>query len=197
MILRKTILAASIVFSGVLSTIAELPSAFNGFDLNGWEAPENNIWWIVEDGVLKLQSGPNQTGSTLWTEEDYRDFVMEFDFKMGTGTVDTGVFIRSSKEQIQIGESGSLKRDMTGSPYIAGKGYPKEASGVAEILDVAEWNHMTIVAIGKNYTVYLNGRQVVSYESESAIESGPIGIQLHGNRHMTAEYKNIGIAALR
>ena len=71
-----------------------------------------------------------------------------------------------------------------------------EGEGVQEILRPKDWNHMTIVAIGKNYTVYLNGRHVMTYDSESAIEKGPIGIQLHGNRDMSAEYKHIKIAAL-
>ena len=174
--------------------------AFNGKDLSGWKvepSDQENIWWTVnDDGVLKLENGPKKTGSTLWTEKEYGNFVMEFDFKMGKGTVDTGVYVRNSKEQIQIGISGSLKRDMTGSPYIAGKGYPVEAEGVKELLKLDEWNEMTIVAKGKNYSVWLNGQKVMSYDSESAIAKGPLGIQLHGNREMSAYYRNIKIAEL-
>ena len=173
-----------------------LPSAFSGKDFSGWKLPEDNIWWTAENGVMKLQSGPKKKGTNLWTLAEYGDFIMDFDFKMGHGTVDTGIFMRTGSEQIQIGISGSLKRDMTGSPYISGKGYPVEGEGVQEILRPKDWNHMTIVAIGKNYTVYLNGRHVMTYDSESAIEKGPIGIQLHGNRDMSAEYKHIKIAAL-
>ena len=174
----------------------DLPSAFNGHNFDGWKLPDNNTWWTANDGVLKLKSGPNKKGSNIWTEQEYGNFIMDFDFKMGHGTVDTGVFVRTDREQIQIGISGSLKRDMTGSPYIAGKGYPVEGKGVQEILKVTDWNHMTIVGIGKNYTVYLNGQHVMSYDSESAVARGPLGIQLHGNRDMSAEYKNIKIAAL-
>ncbi len=183
-------MSATALFAG------DLPSAFNGQDFDGWKLPENNTWWTAKDGVLHLKSGPEKKGSNIWTEKDYQDFIMDFDFKMGHGTVDTGVFMRTGSEQIQIGISGSLKRDMTGSPYIAGKGYPVEGEGVKEILRVTDWNHMTIVAIGKNYTVYLNGQHVMTYNSESAVKKGPIGIQLHGNRDMSAAYKNITIAGL-
>ena len=175
---------------------AELPAAFNGHDFSGWKLPENNSWWTAKNGILSLKSGPNKKGSNIWTEKEYGNFIMDFDFKMGHGTVDTGVFMRTGSEQIQIGISGSLKRDMTGSPYIAGKGYPVEGKGVKELLKPSDWNHMTIVAVGKNYTVYLNGQHVMTYDSESAIERGPIGIQLHGNRDMSADYKNIKVAAL-
>ena len=189
----------ALLVNGV-SRAQSLTAAFNGKNLQGWNvepSESKNIWWTVEDGgVLKLENGPKKTGSTLWTDKEFGNFVMEFEFKMGKGTVDTGVYVRNSKEQIQIGISGSLKRDMTGSPYIAGKGHPVEAEGVKDLLKLDDWNEMTIVAKGKNYSVWLNGDKVMTYDSESAIEKGPLGIQLHGNREMSAHYRNIKIAEL-
>ena len=108
----------------------ELPSAFNGKDLTGWQEPENNVWWKVEEGTLTATSDPEKIGSNLWTEREYTNFIFECEFKFGKGVVDSGVFLRDSKEQIQIGISGSLKRDLTASPYIDGKGYPVEADGI-------------------------------------------------------------------
>ncbi|MCS1409051.1 MAG: hypothetical protein M2R45_02230 [Verrucomicrobia subdivision 3 bacterium] len=190
-----TILTALSIASSV-ALASELTPAFNGHNFNGWKVPENNIWWTAKSGIMKLQSGTNKKGSTLWTKKEYGNLIMEFDFKMGHGTVDTGIYVRTKREQIQIGISGSLKRDMTGSPYISGKGYPVEARNVKEILKPKDWNHMTIVAIGKNYSVWLNGHHIMSYDSDSAVEKGPLGIQLHGNRDMSAEYKNITISEL-
>ena len=172
-------------------------SIFNGKDLTGWKAPKNNIWWKVADGVLQVRSDPKKKGSTLWTDKDYADFVVELEFKFGEGTVDSGVFLRNNREQIQIGISGSLKRDMTGSPYIPGKGYPVEAKGVKELLKQDDWNAMKIQAKGKQYTVWLNGKQVMTYESPSAIEKGSVGIQLHANRNMAIDYRNIKLAELK
>ncbi len=180
-----------------LTHARKLPRIFNGKDLSSWVVPENNIWWKAEHGILKVKSGPNQKGSTLWSKKEYANFIMELEFKFGQGTIDTGVFVRNSKEQIQIGISGSLKRDMTGSPYISGKGYPVEAEGVKELLKLEGWNAMTIVAKGKNYSVWLNGKQVMTYHSESAIERGPIGFQLHGSRDMSVDYRNIRLAELQ
>ena len=121
---------------------------------------------------------------------------MEFDFRFGEGTIDTGVHVRTEKEQIQIGISGSLKRDMTGSPYIAGKGYPVEAEGVADLLKSKDWNTMKIQAIGKEYTVWLQGKKVMTYTSESAVEKGPVGLQLHGGKEMAADFRNLRLAEL-
>jgi hypothetical protein len=185
----------AVIVSVAAAPAEELKPIFNGEDLSGWDAPEGNIWFTVKDGILKVKNGPAKKGKTLWTTKEYVDFVMEFEFKMGAGTVDSGVFIRNEKEQIQIGISGSLKRDMTASPYIAGKGYPVEAEGVKELLKVDGWNTMKIEAVGKDYVTWLNGQKVMSYTSESAVPKGKLGIQLHGGREMAIEYRNIKAAA--
>lgn len=176
-----------------------LPSAFNGTDFTGWKVPkgnEDNQWWSVSDGILEVRSDPKRTASMLFTEKEYGNFVMQFEYKMGKGTVDSGIFIRGDHDQIQIGQSGSLKRDMTGSPYIPHKGYPVEAKGIAELLKPNDWNTMTIVAVGSTYTVWLNGKLVLNYISETASDRGPIGIQLHPGRNMEIDYRNIRIAEL-
>ena len=171
---------------------------FNGKDLTGWKVPKGNDeakWYQVVDEVLQIRSGPKKKGSVLWTEQKFRDFEMELDFRFGEGTVDSGVHLRT-QDQIQIGISGSLKRDMTCSPYIPGKGYPVEAKDIAKLLKAKDWNHMKIRAIGPKYTVWFQGKEVMNYESSSAKPEGPIGIQLHGSRNMGIDYKNLVLKEL-
>lgn len=170
--------------------------AFNGKDFKGWVVPQNNIWWSVNDGTVFAKSDPEKTGSILWTEKLYEDFIIETDFKYGEGTVDTGIFLRTEDQQIQMGISGSLKRDMTGSPYIPGKGYPVEAEGVAELLKPNEWNTIKIKAVGPEYTVWLNGKEVLNYTSSDVPKTGSIGLQLHPGKDMTTSFRNIRIAEL-
>ncbi|TWU27724.1 3-keto-disaccharide hydrolase [Bythopirellula polymerisocia] len=174
----------------------ELPSAFNGTNLTGWQVPENNVWWKVEEGSLTATSDPERVGSNLWTEREYANFIFECEFRFGDGVVDSGVFLRDSKEQIQIGISGSLKRDLTASPYIDGKGYSVEAQGIEKLLQPDDWNTLTIVAKGKNYAVWLNNQHVLNYDSETAVEEGPIGLQLHPGNEMSISFRNIRIAEL-
>jgi hypothetical protein len=198
---KNVIVATAILVACVSSALAgpKMKPIFTGKNLAGWVAPKGNDdvgWYKAEDGILKVRNGPDKKGSILWTKKNYRNFVMEFDFRFGEGVVDTGIHIRNNKEQIQIGISGSLKRDMTGSPYIARKGYPVEAKGVAKLLKAKDWNTMKIQAIGKQYTVWLQGKEVMTYKSDSAIEEGPLGIQLHGSRIMGADFHKIRIAEL-
>lgn len=187
------ILAATLAAS-TLSASADhhgLKSLFNGKDLAGWKAPENNRWFSVSDGVLQVKSGPEKKGANLWTEAEFTDFVFECEFKFGEGTVDSGIFIKNGKEQIQIGISGSLKVDMTALAYIPGKGYPFRNEKAVTYLKQDDWNHLKIRVKGKTYETWINGKEVMTYTSESAVEKGPLGIQLHGNRDMAIDFRNL------
>jgi hypothetical protein len=162
-------------------------------NLNGWNIPKGNEeknWYKVTNKILEIRSGSKKKGSVLWTEKEYEDFEVNLEFRFLEGTIDSGIHLRNS-DQIQIGISGSLKRDMTCSPYIPGKGYPVEAKGIAKLIKAKDWNRMKIRAIGPKYTVWLQGKEVMNYESKSAKKVGPIGIQLHGNKNMSIDFRNL------
>ena len=198
--------------AAVLGATASAGELFNGKDFSGWKVPDNNIWWKVEDGSIVVENGPRKKGSILWTEKSFKDFEVEMEFKCGDD-VDSGVFLRTEKQQIQIGVSGSLKRDMTCSPYLPGHGYPVEAEeakgtkGVKGLLKFDEWNTLKIRAKGPAYTVWLNGTQVLDFNAETfetkkgkkrpavPIE-GPIGLQLHGNKVMKVEFRKLTVKEL-
>ena len=198
--MNSKLLCCAVFLTSATALVAgpKLKPIFNGKDLSGWEVPDGNDeagWYKAVDGVLKIQSGSKKKGSILWSKKKYRNFVVEFEFRMGEGRVDSGMHVRT-KDQIQIGISGSLNRDMTCSPYIPGKGYPVEAKNIKKLLRPKDWNTMRIQAIGKEYTVWLQGEKVMTYKSDSAIDEGPIGIQLHGGRNMAIDYRKLKLAEL-
>lgn len=175
----------------------KMKSIFNGKNLKGWQVPDDNIWWTAEGGILTTKSDPSKKGSILWTKKTFGNFVIELDFLMREGVVDSGIFLRSEQDQIQIGISGSLKRDLTGSPYIPGKGYPIEATGVEELLKPDDWNTMKVRLVDETYVVWLNGKEVMTYTSENMPEKGPIGLQLHANNEMTVDFRNIRVGEVK
>jgi hypothetical protein len=59
-----------------------------------------------------------------------------------------------------------------------------------------DWNQMRIEVRGMNYVVHLNGKKVMSYTTDTGKEKGPIGLQLHGSRDMSIDYRDIRIAIL-
>jgi hypothetical protein len=194
----KKLLAFFLLLTVIVSTQAQDPKLkkiFNGKNLKGWVVPDNNVWWTANDGVLFVKSTAEKKGSILWSESKYENFIIQADFLMGDGTVDSGIFLRSEHDQIQIGISGSLKRDLTASPYIPKKGYPVEAK-VKDILKLKDWNTMKVKVVGSTYTVWLNGAEVMTYTSENMPASGPVGFQLHPGNEMSCSFKNIRLAAL-
>ncbi|MDO1513287.1 DUF1080 domain-containing protein [Maribacter confluentis] len=172
---------------------------FDGNDLEQWRVPKKNIWWSIDNRTLWAKSDPDKIGSILWTKKSYTDFMVQMDFKFGEGVVDTGIYMRGDNPrnvQVQIGISGSLKKDMTASPYVPTLGYPVEASGVDALLDHKGWNTIRAMTIGNTYIVWLNGVEVMNYELEKANLKGPIGLQLHPGNEMTVQFRNIMVNEL-
>ena len=195
----KKIILVILVFLGA-STILfaqepKLKKIFNGKNLNGWKLPPDLTCWTASRGVLFVKNNAEKKGSNLWTEKNYQNFIISADFLMGDGTVDSGIFLRSENDQIQIGISGSLKRDLTASPYLPKLKYPVEAN-VKDILKPTDWNTMKIKMVDKTYTVWLNGKEVMTYTSKDIPSSGPIGLQLHPGNEMSIKYRNIRLAEL-
>ena len=118
----KSLLPALALFLPISSMAEE--SLFNGKNLDQWriDSKSKATHWTVKDGTIHCQSDPKKAGSLLWTTKDFTDFTLTLEFKNGGGTIDSGVMLKRAKDQIQIGISGSLKRDLTASPYIPGKG---------------------------------------------------------------------------
>jgi hypothetical protein len=108
-----------------------------------------------------------------------------------SGRIDSGIMVRKPELQVQIGESSSLKRDMTCSFYT-GK-YPEEARApkAAELLKPGEWNRIRVEARGDTFTVWLNGQQVSQYTSDKYREPAPIGLQIHSNIQMKVEFRDL------
>jgi hypothetical protein len=180
------------LFAATLISHAAPEAIFDGKSLAGWKTTGADVWTVTE-GALTGTSNAEKQGSILWTEKEYADFVLSYEFRF-EGKIDSGVFLRHENDQIQIGISGALQRDMTASPYIASKkGYPVEAKGVMELLKEGEWNTMKITAKGAVYTVELNGKEVMTYTSESAKDKGPIGLQMHAGVAMKIDFRAITV----
>jgi hypothetical protein len=176
---------------------------FNGKDLNNFKAEDSKEFWRIENGVLIGENNAALKGNYLWTTKSYGDFVLEFDVRWKASTdrgVDTGVEMRSPKIQLQLGTSGSLRVDMSGSFYTGGKpAYPEEGQAKeARTLmhPEGEWNTFRIQAKGDTFTCWINGKKASEYKDPKFSGAAPIGLQIHGNVVMKCEYRNIRLAEL-
>ncbi|MDP3070566.1 MAG: DUF1080 domain-containing protein [Opitutaceae bacterium] len=194
-------LAVSVAWAGEAKL--ELKPIFNGKDLTGFKDAIGNKFWRVENGILICQNDEKLTGNYLETEKEYRDFVMEFDVRWKTETprgVDTGIDLRKPRIQLQLGVSGSLKVDMSGSFYVGKPGYPEagQAKEAKKLMKPeGEWNTFRLQAKGDTFTCWINGTKASEYTDPKFPGAASIGLQLHGNVKMKAEYRNIRLAELK
>ena len=178
-----------------LTAFANAEPLFNGTDLSNWKVESKGTAenWTVKDGIIHCQSDPSKKGSILWTKKEFTDFTLTLEFKNGEGTIDSGVMLKGNHDQIQIGISGSLKRDLTAAPYIPGKGYPVEGKEAIAAVKPKDWNTLKIEVKGKVYKTWLNGVEGVTYTSTSSKDKGPLGLQLHPGNTMEISFRNLEI----
>ena len=181
----------------------KLVPLFNGRDLTHFRAAESKEFWRAENGVLIGENNAAKKGNNLWTEKEYGDFVIEFDVRWKDTTprgVDTGLEMRKPKIQLQLGISGSLKVDMSGSWYTGGKpAYPEEgqAKQAKQLMKPqGEWNTFRIQAKGNTFTCWINGKKASEYTNAKFSGAAPLGLQIHPGVEMKCEYRNIRIAEL-
>jgi hypothetical protein len=202
-----------LMISGVL--FAQEPGfvpLFDGKSLNGWTlVGGRGPGYVVEDGKIVC---PANGGGNLFTEKQYSNFVLRFDFKMEPGG-NNGIGIRSPLKgdaayqgmEIQILDDqheryqGRLKPEQHhGSIY----GLIPARSGF--LRPAGEWNQQEIRAEGRVITVRLNGVILVRGDLDIIREpailkkhpgasrtSGHIGFLGHGTR---VEFRNIRIQEL-
>lgn len=177
---------------------------FNGRDLaNFTVTADTGNFWRVEDGILVGENDSARTGNYLWTQKEYGDFVIEFDVRWKAATprgVDTGLEMRKPRIQLQLGVSGSLRVDMSGSFYTGGKpAYPEEgrAKDAKKLMKPeGEWNTFRIRVRGNTFTCWINGTQASEYTDARFAGAAPLGLQIHGAVEMKCEYRNVRIAEL-
>ena len=199
---------------------------FNGKDLTGWvygtrRGVENRTGqgYQVENGVLFTTE---QDGGNLFTEKEYADFVLRFDFKL-TPNANNGIGIRAPLEgdaayrgmEIQIlDDTGSKYTDLKPAQYH-GSVYHMFPARRGFQKPLGEWNSEEITARGRRITVVLNGTTIVDANLDEVKDDellkrhrdltqpegsrgiantrGHIGLLGHGTR---VEFRNIRIKEL-
>ncbi len=197
-------LVAALCCSAVCSAAEPaLEPLFNGKDLTNFKTEGSTEFWRVEHGVLIGENDAAKKGNYLWTEKDYGDFVIEFDVRWKGTTprgVDTGIEMRKPNIQLQLGISGSLKVDMSGSWYTGGKEKYPEAGQAKEAKTLmkpeGEWNTFRIQAKGDTFTCWINGTKASEYTDAKFSGAAPLGLQIHPGVEMKCEYRNMRLAPL-
>ena len=75
---------APVALAASSSAPAGFVPLFNGRDFTGWKLPEgDNGHWKVINGVIDYDARSEATGDkNLWTEKEYKDFVLRIDWRI-------------------------------------------------------------------------------------------------------------------
>ena len=152
-------------------------------------------------------------GGNLYTEKEYANFVLRFDFKL-TENANNGIGIRAPLEgdtaytgmEIQVlDDGGSMYKTLRPEQYH-GSIYDVFAAERGHQKPVGEWNSEEITAKGRQVTVKLNGSTIVDanlddVKDEAKLKKHPglanmkghIGFLGHGAR---VEFKNLRVKEL-
>ncbi len=158
-------------------------SLFNGKDLTHWEtrlqdgreAPTDA--WAVEDGTL-MRKGR----SYLRTRKQFRDFVLDLEFKLGP-RANSGILLRHRSDysagtpqywwngllEVQILDSyGSTKPNK----HDCGALYDMVAPSKNTVKPPGKWNRVTVTAKGSRIGVVLNGQEIIDANLADWTEAG-------------------------
>ena len=190
------------------TTHAAEPTDLLGTDLTkNFETTGN---WELKDGVATLTPRPGEKGWTrwamyLWAKEQYKDFEIEFDYKVEKGGNSGFYFHVGDKNdpvkkgiEVQLYDSASQPDSKPLNDHDSGGIIPGVPPTKRVAKPAGEWNHMVVTVQGGKVIVKLNDTVV----NELALDNdkikdrpatGYIGFQDHG---LPLQLKNIKVKAL-
>ena len=185
-------------------------SIFNGNDFSGWAGPVEN--YEVKDGALVCKPGK---GGTIYTKEEYGDFVARVEFKVPSGG-NNGLAIRYPGKG-DTAYVGMCELQVLDDNYdkVRGKIDPRQTHGSAYGMvaaqrgyqhPVGEWNFEEVTVQGSKIKVELNGTVILDTDLAKVTEfmsnsphpgkdrtSGHFGFAGHND---PVEFRNVQIKKL-
>ncbi len=157
-------------------------SLFDGRSLKGWTlVGKIGDGYGVTSNVIYCARGG---GGNLFTEREYADFVLRFEFKLEEGG-NNGIGIRAPLQgdaayegmEIQILEEGAAEAGKWGElkpEQFHGSVYGVIAARKGALRPPGQWNFEEIIANGRQIKVVLNGRTILDTSLNSVTDADKI-----------------------
>jgi 3-keto-disaccharide hydrolase len=204
-----------LVLSGLADAQVPEPgfvSLFDGKTLNGWKlVGGKGTGYLVEGGLLVC---PADGGGNLFTEKEYGNFILRFEFKLTPGA-NNGIGIRAPLDGRASYQGMEIQILDDGAPRYQGRLRPAQYHGsIYDVVParqgfqkpVGEWNDEEIRADGRHIQVLLNGHQIVDADLDRVTDPevlkrhpglqrahGHLGFLGHSTR---VEFRNIRLKEL-
>ncbi len=140
-------------------------SVFNGKDFTGWNGPVDN--YEIKDGAIVCKPGK---GGTIFTKEEYADFVVKLEFKVPAGC-NNGLAIRypgsgdtayTGMCELQVlDENYDKLKHMIDERQVHGSAYGMVAAKRGFQKPTGEWNSQEVTVKGSTIKVVLNGTVIL------------------------------------
>jgi hypothetical protein len=157
---------------------------FNGENLDGWVG--NKQSYIVENGMIVIDPNGGGSGGNLFTEKEYSNFHLKFDFQLEPGS-NNGLGIHSPLEgdaayvgkEIQILDNTASKYDNLHNYQYHGSVYGVIPAQKGYLLPVGEWNSEEVIVADSKIKVILNGHAIVDADYLEASKNGTLDGKEH------------------
>lgn len=184
--------------------------------------------WVVRDGIIAGTGSQDRQSFLVWKEQDLTDFELELNYRLpvggntgveirarpdptlkrpligyhadighaGIGDAILGAwdFHFAGREEyscqrgirLMIDESGKTTRTAIKDPFVPADVHERD------------WNHVRVVAKGRNFSFFINGKPASEFTDNAKLgrfDSGGIALQIH-DKGMKVEFKNIRLKKL-
>lgn len=176
-------------------------SLFNGKNLNGWHALPGGTW-KVQDGIIAGTSTSSEPRHGLLVSDSvFSDFEIEISYKAVKGN--SGLYFRVEQVTDAVGVYGiqaeiDPDKDAGGLYETGGREWlvKPTAEEVKKWYKSGQWNNMKVRAVGKEITVWVNGKQSAHLTNDPGRTAGRIALQLHGGMDMEVYFRKVRIKML-
>ncbi len=152
---------------------AEFSSIFNGQDFTGWKGDLEN--YEIVDGAIVCKAGK---GGTIFTAEEYADFVARVEFKLPPGG-NNGLALRFAGEgrphldgiELQVLDSEDPKYASLDPRQYHGSVYGLVPAHRGYLRPTGEWNFQQVIVRGSKIQVELNGFTILNADLAEVKES--------------------------
>jgi hypothetical protein len=156
-------------------------SLCDGESLAGWTGAVAG--YTVEGGIIACQP---ETGGNLFTEREYADFTLRFEFQLTEGSnngiglrVPAGGHASYDGMEIQILDNAAARYAKLQPYQYHGSVYGIIPAKRGYLKPVGAWNTQEIRCIGRRVTVILNGETIVDGDLDKASAGGTLDHKEH------------------
>ena len=155
---------------------------FNGEDLSGWMGDTRG--YAAEDGKIVVR--PDLGSGNLYTEREFADFILRFEFRLTPGA-NNGLGIRTPPKgdaayvgmELQILDNSAPEFQELQPYQYHGSIYGVVPAKRGHQHPVGEWNVQEVTARDRRITVVLNGVTIVDADIDKASAGGTVDGREH------------------